>query len=216
MRLANDILDYLSLLLLLINSVAYIVTFKVAKNGYAMQVLQTYLVTTFTLTLVMFIFAIYKENNIYLSHFYFPIQFILLSVFYLLHFNSKQRQVLKGIFIVVLFILGIKYITQPKELFSFSLFEIFITSLPVVLYSIIHLYNSLNKKGAFLYINAAVLIYTTASTLVFFLGNYLGNIAKDVAVNVYFFHKILYIVFLILILIEWRVSHLQYKEQIPS
>jgi ABC-type transport system involved in cytochrome c biogenesis permease subunit len=74
-----------------------------------------------------------------------------------------------------------------------------------VVYSMIHLYNSLNESPKYMYINAGVLIYITTSTLIFILGDYLsGNSISSSSVDtIWFINKVLYVIYLALIFIEW-------------
>ena len=75
----------------------------------------------------------------------------------------------------------------------------------------IHLYNSLTKKGELMYINAGILIYLTTSTLIYILGDYLSNQRGIVISNIWFLNKVLYVVYISLILTEWKMSILPLK-----
>ncbi|MDO6595507.1 hypothetical protein Q4512_01200 [Oceanihabitans sp. 2_MG-2023] len=111
------------------------------------------------------------------------------------------------IFVIVALVLGIQYSNNLSLFNQFNLLEILITSFPLVVYSIIHLYNSLGKKGKYMYINAAVLIYLSVSTLIFILGNLIiSAVAKSVSTDVWLLNKVFYGGYLALILIEWRKS----------
>ena len=56
-----------------------------------------------------------------------------------------------------------------------------------------------------MYINAGILIYITTSTLIFILGDYLSLFTKNQAIkNIWLINKVLYVIYMILILIEWK------------
>lgn len=213
MTTLNEILRYLGPTLLLLNLILYARTRTIFFNNVTYKVFLIYLFIGFVILVSSTIMWGIKMRNIYLSHAYFNIQFILLSFFYFFILEKRQKIIVRILFIIILSIIGIHYLFKPEKLFTFSSYEVFLTSFPLVLYAIIHLYNSLNKKGSFLYINAAVLIYLSSSTLIFFLGDFLTNLDKQLTLNIWFIHKILYIIFLVLIFLEWKLHLSQYKKQ---
>lgn len=171
----------------------------------AFKILKTYLLTSF-LILAYSIF-LWKSGapNLYLSHFYFGTQFVFLSFFYrILFINRIQKRLVDFILLITICILILKYYLEPDLFFKFNIFEIFICSFPLVVYSIMHLYNSLTRKGIYMYINAGVLIYLSVSTLIFILGNFIASIDRSLAQNIWFLNKVLYIVYLLLFYIEWH------------
>lgn len=114
------------------------------------------------------------HSNLFLSHFYFGLQFILLSFFYYqLMKESIQRKIIVAVFIFCCIVLTLQYVIFPDLFYSFNLFEIFITSLPLIVYATFHLYNLLNEKKHFYYINFGLLIYLFGSTVVFLTTNLL-------------------------------------------
>ncbi len=208
----NDTIQYLGLIILLINIFLFTKSHSFYSKNMAFIILFTYVTISFSFDLINEYMHSKRINNLYLSHFYFIYQFILFSYFYLLLFKQKQQQLLvKVIFLIVIISLGLYHIIYPKKLFEFNLLEVFITSFPLVIYSVIHLYNSLTTEGKFLYINAAILIYLSSSTLIFFLGNYLAQFDQEMVVNIWSIHKILRLIFLILIFLEWKNSFSSYK-----
>ncbi len=207
----NDIFKYAGFILLFINVILFYKSHNRFTKIMAFKLIFTYLVISLIFSLNNERMNYFRINNLFLSHFYFIFQFVLLSAFYLLLLNKRQKRFVIIIYFIVLSILGGQYMLKPKELFGFNLFEVFITSFPLVIYSVIHLYNSLTSKGVFLYFNAAILIYISSSTLIFFLGNYLAIFEQKVVINIWFIHKILYLVFLILIFLEWKNSFSSHK-----
>ncbi len=210
----DDIVKYLGILLLIINFILFTKSHKYYKNFMAFNILYIYIIISLTLLTITNIFNEFKIRNLYLSHFYFIFQFIILSIFYITLLRHKsQQKLIQILFVSVIFILGIQYALDYHKFFKFSLLEIFLTSFPLTIYSTIHLYNSLTTRGEYLYFNAAILIYITATTLIFILGNYITGeeIDKTIARNIWFIHKVLYLVFLILTFLEWKNSFSSYK-----
>lgn len=206
MKLINSIFLYAGLILIFINALVYLIGYKQNKKALAYKYFSFYLFLSFLVSFASFFLAKLKMNNLYLSHVYFIGQFILLSLFYLSLFKKKQKKHVITVMLLICLMLVIQYGFKPSLFFQFNIFEIFITSLPIVTYAIIHLYNSLNNTNNYLIINAGILIYITSSTLIFILGNYLSyeDINSVVKRNIYLLNKILYVVYLILILLEWK------------
>lgn len=213
MIILKEIFEYLGLLILLINVLLYSRSYRNIKS-VAFKIFSFYLITSFLILITSIILWKLKMNNLYLSHFYFIIQFLILSFFYKQLFNIIQNKIVNTIIISVSIILTIQYISNPDLLYKFNVFEVFITSFPLIVYSIIHLYNSLTKKGEFMYINAGVLIYLSISTLIFILGDYISVYKSDSPISeIWLINKVLYIVYLLLILIEWKKSIKQAKSK---
>ncbi len=215
----NNFLRYFITVLLLVNTFLYTKSYNSLKKVIAFKLLYLYIALSFVLNIITIISSAYKYNNLFLSHFYFIFQLILISAFYIIIFKTiKQRRLVRILFISIITTLAIQYTINPYAYFRFSLLEIFLTSFPLIIYSIIHLYNSLTTKGEYLYVNAAILIYLTATTLIFILGNYLTGIDIDKALarNIWIIHKALNVIFLILFLLEWKNSFSSYKIKAQS
>lgn len=206
MKLIDSFFKYFGVFLLLVNVTLY--SLSCLKKNRALNFFLIYLVLTFcVLSLSIILVLVFNvRNNLFLSHFYFIFQFIFLSLFYLELFTKEQGNWVKSIFYIVVFIIGVQYINDFSLFYKFNLLEIFLTSFPLVIYSIIHLYNSLTKSSGFIYINAGILIYLAVSTLIFILGNYISEIDSNIAFNVWFLNKVFYVGYLILIIIEWKKS----------
>ena len=207
MKLINAIFEYAGIILIFINALLYLIGYKHFKKIVAYRYFSLYLVVSAVIAIMAFILASYKIPNLYLSHFYFITQFMFLSFFYKALFKSKQKKYVVYTILLVLLILGIQYALKPNLFYQFNSLEIFVTSLPLVVYSIIHLYNSLSSVYNYSLINAGVLVYITSSTLIFILGNYLSDLDFNSEIrNIYLINKILYVVYLTLILIQWKTS----------
>lgn len=213
MNLIDIVLQKLGIILLLINATLYTYSYLKDKKSKALKYYIIYLALTFCVLTSSILLVIIQrslgldKNNLFLSHFYFIFQFIFLSLFYRELFNKKQQNWVNVIFVLVALVLSIQYINEPSQFKKFNLLEILLTSFPLVLYSIIHLYNSLSKPGKFMYINAAVLIYLSASTLIFILANLIIIVVdKSISNNVWLLNKVFYVGYLLLILTEWKKS----------
>ncbi len=211
MVVLDYIWNYIELLPLFVVTLLFSLSHNSHPRIMALFYFQIYLFSCLIITLLTSIFTVYKWDNLYISHFYFILQFILLSLFYYEFFDQSQRLLIKYVSIIIAVILSIQYIFTPHLFFSFNLLEVFLTSFPLVVYSIIHLNNSLSGNGEFLYINAAVLIYLSASTLIFILGNFLATFEKEFIRNIWIILKVLYIVYLIFIFLEWKNNLAPYK-----
>jgi hypothetical protein len=205
MKLINAFFEYTGIILIFINTLLYLISYKSHKKIVAYKVFSWYLMSSFIISLAAFILAKLIINNLFLSHLYFISQFVFLTFFYKFLFNPNQQKKLILILILVLSILTYKYVSEPSLFYRFNLTEIFMTSFPLVVYSIIHLYNSISKSSRYMYINAGILIYIATSTLIFILGDYLSLFTKNQAIkNIWLINKVLYVIYMILILIEWK------------
>ena len=154
-------------------------------------------------------------HNLFLSHFYFILQFIILSLFY---YNLLKESFQKKIIVInlslCLSLLFLQYVLNWSLFHQFNLFEIFITSLPLIIYATFHLYNLLNEKKEFYYITIGLLIYLFGSTVVFLTSNLLISLHSKfllkmiMKLNVY-----LYIVYQLFILYELVTVYLIKKSK---
>tara|TARA_R110000823_G_scaffold19019_3_gene59015 strand:- start:644 stop:1207 length:564 start_codon:yes stop_codon:yes gene_type:complete len=145
------------------------------------------------------------QNNLYLSHYYFIFQFILLSFFYLeIINNSFQRKIIKIAIPFCLFVLGIQYFLNNDLYEKFNLLEIFITSFFIIIFSMFHFYNILNEKKRYYYLNTGILLYLFGSTVLFLSGNLISRLDLALSKIVWILNLLLYIVYQIFILLEWR------------
>ncbi len=214
MKLINTFFEYTGIILIFINAILYVISYRTNERAVAYKFFTWYLIISFLTSLSVFILNKFVINNLYLSHVYFITQFILLTYFFRALFNPKQKKYPLFVLAIVLTTLAVKYAYNPSLFFKFNLTEIFITSFPLVVYSIIHLYNSLNKSSSYMYINAGILIYISTSTLIFILGDYLSIFSNNPAVkNIWFINKVLYVIYMILILIQWKTKFQQVKSK---
>ncbi len=210
----TKILEYLGIVLIFINACLYIKSYINNRNVVALKYFSLYLSVSFIVLTTTIVLGSLRINNLYLSHFYFLTQFVLISLFYKSIFREHQKRWIDLTIALILTILAIQYITKPGLFFKFNILEIFLSSFPLIVFSVIHLYNSLSEKGQFMYINAGILIYLTTSTLIFILGDYLSNYENSKAIKqIWLINKVLYIIYLALILLEWKNRFLLIKRR---
>ena len=112
---------------------------------------------------------LYPWFRIY-NHFFiniiFLVQFGFLSLFYSYSFeNKKWRNVVESILIIVVSYLLIKYLLFPDSFFVFHYQDIYITIFPIIVYSVMYLYNEYNSQQELYWANFAIL---TLKTILFF------------------------------------------------
>lgn len=174
---------------------------------------KSYKIFTFyigAIVLVQIISVIYSSqniNNLFLSHFYFIGQFILLSFFFETLLKEKyQKKFVKAGLILGLLTLGIQYGLDPSLFLKFNLFEIFITSFLLIIYATFHFYNMLNEKKEFYYINMGILLYLFGSTILFLAGNLIVTLSSKMNKWTWILNSFLYIIYQVFILVEWKKS----------
>ena len=103
-----------------------------------------------------------------MHHFYELFQFVILSYFYSLLLKTKSQLYTVYILLIVLplFLLS-RYLINPSLFFEYNLFETYLTTMPLIIYSSMHLYNNLGEKSDFYYSNLGLLFYLFTSTFIF-------------------------------------------------
>lgn len=175
------------------------------KISRAILVFTLYLLSILIIQITSVYLRSQSINNLYLSHYYFILQFIFLSIFYLEIINNTfQRKVIKTSVPICLISLGIQYYFNEDLLVKFNLFEIFITSFLIIIFSMFHFYNILNEKRKYYYLNTGILLYLFGSTVLFISGNLITRLDLAPSKIVWILNSFLYIVYQVFILLEWR------------
>lgn len=178
----------------------------------ALLVFTIYLLLMFVIQITSVFLRAKFINNLYLSHFYFILQFLILSFFYLEILNNDfQKKIIKAAMPLCLIILGVQYYFNTDLFYKFNLFEIFITSFLIIIFSMFHFYNILNEKRVYYYINTGIFIYLFGSTFLFITGNLINTLTSDFRNIIWILNGILYIVYQIYIFIEFKKSFLNKK-----
>lgn len=112
----------------------------------------------------------FKIYNIFIYHFYDLFQFVILSYFYATLLKTKKQLFTVYILLIILpvFLLS-RYVFNPQMFFEYSLLETYLTTMPLIIYSSMHLYNNLGEKSEFYFINVGLLFYLFTSTFIFLL-----------------------------------------------
>lgn len=200
MRIISEILADIGYLLLLINCI--ILGKNILNKTKELKVFFVYNVLMFIIQMITAVLFYYSINNLFLSHFYFIGQFILVSYFYyLLIEESFQRKIICIISPLSLLLVGIQYAFESENFFKLNLFEIFMMSLPLIIYATFHLYNLLTKEKRFYYITTGLIIYLFGSTAVFLTYKFSSSIDKlSTTKYIWLFNLCLYIVYQLFIL----------------
>jgi hypothetical protein len=200
-----------AVILLIINCILYFRSFFC--NNKAFKIITLYITSTVLIELSMRILGHYGYNNLFISHFYCISLLFFLSLFYINVLKDKaHKNGIKIYMVLCLVALITQYALIPNLFFKFNLFEIFITSFPVVIYSIIYLFNMLNEKREFYYVNIGVMIYITGSTIIFLSGNIINIYSPKFAKSCWTFNSILYFFYQLLIFIEWKKNYSKIKK----
>lgn len=200
-----NILIYTGLFVLFLNFILFTRYFSTQDKVF--KVFTGYLGMVLVIQIISNLLSKFNINNLYLSHFYFVGQFIMLSFFYkiLLKTAYQKKIVAVGLF-AGLAVIGIQYVLDPGLFFKFNLFEIFITSFLIISYATLYFYNILNEKKAYYYINIGILLYLFGSTILFIVGNLTNKLSAEYTKVPWILNSGLYIVYQLLILLEWKKS----------
>lgn len=202
----HRIISYIGYIVLLINVIVYFKASYVKKTSF--KIFSYYLLTMFIIQITSSVMNRNGMDNLFLSHYYFILQFILLGAFYLqLYENDTLKKIVKLIISITLVIIGIQYIITPKIYFKFNLIEINLTSLILILFSTIYFTKSLKEKKQFLYVNSGIFIYLISSILIFSAGNLMKDLDQSVNRIIWSVNALLYLFFQILVFIEWYKNY---------
>jgi hypothetical protein len=198
------IIIYIGYLLLGINFILFAIKLN-KKRPRSVYIFTFYLLVMIVIQFFTNYLSNIGQNNLYLSHYYFIFQFILLSLFYLeIINNTYQRKIIKIAIPFCLVVLGIQYFFNNDLYEKFNLLEIFITSFLLIIFSMFHFYNILNEKKRYYYLNTGILLYLFGSTVLFMSGNLISRLDLALSKIVWILNLLLYIVYQIFILLEWR------------
>lgn len=194
-----DIISYTGYLILLLNNLFFLKSIQNSSRTF--QIFFCYLLFSLIIQTTTEYLFIIKVNNLFLSHYYFIGQFILLSLFF------KQvlkrillKKIVSIILVVVLITIGFYYINYPSKYHQFNVFEIVITSLPLLIYSFFFFLEKLeNPNRKYIYVISGFFLYILCSTLLFTVGNVKAEIKK----LIWYSNAILYIIYQVLIFVEW-------------
>jgi len=195
--LIRDITIYFSMFYPLL----YIKSF--VSNNKAFKFFTIYLVTIAIIQFsLVFIVKTQLGSNIFLSHFYFMLQFVLLSLFYAELLKFKW---IIGVMGFVLIGVTCQFIDDPSLFYRYNPTGFMVTQLLIVIYALLYFYKALSKKSAFLIVNIGILFYLLSSALIFASGNLIFDvkIPEYVSAKLGDINIVLYLAFQCLIFVEW-------------
>lgn len=203
--LLSFIISITGLLFLLFNSFIFLKTRKGKDKNY--KCLTFYLTILFAVELACNIIGMLKPNsNFFLSHYYFIIQFNVLSLFFYYIFDSKRLKFFIIFnFIFVAIVLGVQYYNNPSLYLEFNVLEIGLTSFLLIVYCIIHFYKYLKSSFEYFYFCFGLTFYLTSSMLIFLSGNTtLVFFEEPFYFDIWVFNSLFYILFQYLVFKEWK------------
>lgn len=200
--MTSKIVNYIGLIILLLNVILYLkVSFKHNTN---FKIFSLYLLIMCIIQMVSFAMSEYKINNLFLSHYYFLFQFLFLSLFYIKLFKNKtHKKIILSTLLIVICIISSQYILNPSLYYKFNILEIMLSSIPLMIFNLLYLFNSLNRKMEYLYVNSGIFIYLLSSTLIFFAGNYINEFDQSTIKIIWIVNIYIFAFYQILIFIEW-------------
>ncbi|MFT6127600.1 MAG: hypothetical protein ACJAVA_002091, partial [Flavobacteriaceae bacterium] len=130
-------------------SLLYIRSF--IRNNKAFKLFTIYLIVISIIQLSSFlIIKSGGESNLFLSHYYFISQFILLSLFFKELLKFKW---ISWVLYIGLLLIGYQYIIEPNLYFQYNTIGMAITQTFIVIYSLLYFYKSLSGKNEFILVN---------------------------------------------------------------
>ena len=197
-----DAVGYIAICITLVSAFLYSIRF--ANNSKTYRIFTIYLLVISVIQLLtLYVGKGYLHRpNLFLSHFYFGLQFILLSLFY---FELLRSKLIKVIIVPVMLFLGYQFIADPELFYRYNPLGITITQAILVIYTMLYFYRSLAGKSIFVIVNIGVFFYLLSSTLIFASGNLVLNLnlstsTKSIFVDI---NRVLILLFQILIIVEW-------------
>lgn len=141
------------------------------KNGKVYKIFTIYLIGVLLIDFIgSKLYRWFRIYNVFMHHFYELFQFVILSYFFSLLLKTRTQLLTVYILLIVLpiFLLS-RYLNNPNLFFEYNLFETYLTTIPIIIYSSMHLYNNLGEKSEFYYGNVGLLFYLFTSTFIFLL-----------------------------------------------
>lgn len=201
----NEIISKIGIGLLILNLV--LLTLSFVKLNKAYRFFYVYLVLGLIIQLISQYYADNKIPNLHLSHYYFTIQYIVLLLFYRKIFSDKKfNKVSLMLSIAIAVFLTSQYILNPSLYYELNFWEIIITTFPLIVFSVIYFFKTIDNFSPARWINHGIFFYLITSILVFVSGNATLNIKKEIALITWTVNSVMYIIFQILIFIEWKVN----------
>lgn len=197
------IFSYSSTIVLLLNAVLY--SKHIISRDLAYRYFSIYLLCMAVNQLAGTILFELEIDNLFLANTYLLAQFLMLSLFYYAIFErKKQRKYILTTLTIILIILGVQYTWTPDLFLKYNTIGIIVTSTVLISYSIIYFFNYIADKELKLYlVNSGILIYLLGTILLFSIANTGLKLSKDIDAALWILNAFIYLVFQIIILVQW-------------
>ena len=139
------------------------------KNGKAYKIFTIYITGVLLIDFISSnLWSWFRIYNVFMQHFYELFQFVILSYFFSLLLKTRAQLLTVYILVIVLpiFLLS-RSLINPNLFFEYNHLEPYLTTMPLIIYSSMHLYNNLGEKSDFYYSNLGLLFYLFTSTFSF-------------------------------------------------
>ncbi|VVU99177.1 hypothetical protein FVB9532_00429 [Mesonia oceanica] len=205
----DTLLSYISTGALLINVILYLIGFRNSSNTY--KVVFLYLILSFLIQGIALVFSQLSLNNHFLSTYYLLIRFSLLSLFFFCLFREIGLNRLKNTVLVIssiaLLTVLSQYLMKPTLYYQFNPIGFLITSLVLIVFAVIYLYELLSRKNYYLFFVLGLLIYLISSSIIFISATDIININNELNYYIWIINASLYLGYQVLISWQWKELH---------
>lgn len=172
-----EILSYISKGVLLLSILVHL--FYLVRRGGHHILFCVYLLFIFVLEVCFHVLRNMDVSNLFLTHYYFTGQALILSVFYNKLLGSKATKKVQRLLNMILYaVLILNMLFGNYRYILFNHVEVIITNLIVIVNILLYLYDHIDKPKVYYISSAALLVYTISSTTVFLSGNLLISMYK--------------------------------------
>lgn len=200
-----EILSLIGKGILLINLALYCIGFLHSGRAYTFFI--SYLAWILLCEVVFYVLNYRKINNLFFSHYYLIVQFVLLGFFFHEILTEKyQKNIARILLMMIPSVLIVQYIIDPEKYYVFNLFEIFVTSYSLIILALFHLYNILDTEKKYNYISLGLLLYLISSTVIFLSGNLYMVMNTNLHREIWVFNVVMFIVYQLFIFAEYFFS----------
>lgn len=199
-------ISLIGLFLLFINAIMSLLIRK-KVNQKTFSYFSIYLLIMVIIELFCHVLGILKPgSNIFISHFYFNFQFLIIGIFFLQLFNKNTivKNWILRIMLVVFLIIALSYFFNNNLFWKFNLVEIGLTSTVLIGFIVYYLYVTMDKENSYFHsFFGGLIMYLLSSSLIFLTGNEEYIIIKDPHyIDIWVFNSLFYIVFQIFVFRE--------------
>lgn len=196
--------------LIVLNLILYAISFfrKEEVNVFLML----YLLFAVVMNLGMEVLYLWHRSNLVVMNLFFIGDMILIGLFFASILKSeKQKIIVKRAIVLALLVLSVQLVLDSSQLYKFNLFEIALTSLLLVVFALLHLYQMLTDKKNYYFFTIGVILYMSGSTILYLVGNLTVNLPDNFKLITWGLNAVLIIVYQLFILYEWKISFLGRK-----